>query len=302
MTIDLSPYRLVARADGRHRLGALLRVTFDDGVRGYADVHPWPELGDAPLDRQFGALAAGRPEPLAARSLELARADGEARAEGRSLFEGLTVPPSHASLPFGFTPERLAQAVAEGYDRVKLKGWDFTPDDLQLFCASGLRFRLDFNARLDHEAVERLLDGWGDLGWIDWLEDPCPYDPAAWTSLRSRARLALDFERGETGFDVRVVKPARDAPLFPLPSSPRLAFTSYLDHPVGQLGAAWAAAQAVATGLPVETGGLVTHEVYEPTEFSRLLGVQNARLIPPGGPGLGFARELEALEWRTLIS
>ena len=292
MKIDFSPYELVARADGRRRAGALLRVAFEDGVRGVADVHPWPEFGDAPLDRQLFALTQDRPEPLARRSLALARADGEARAVGRSLFEGLTIPPSHASLPFGFTTDDLTRVAAQGYDRVKLKGWDFSVDDLALFRASGLKFRLDFNARLERPAVERLLDDWGDLGWIDWLEDPCPYDDAAWNALRARARLALDFEQGGEAFDVRVVKPARDAPeMVPLEGrhdrkgetwgrGSGIAFTSYLDHPIGQLGAAWTAARAVAEGVNVETGGLVTHEVYEPTEFSRRLGVRNARPGP----------------------
>ncbi len=303
MRIDVSPYELVARAEGRRRTGALLQVTFDNGVRGYGDVHPWPELGDAPLDRQLAALAEGRPESLGARSLELARADGEARAEGRSLFAGLTVPPSHLSLPFGFRAEDLGRAKAEGYSRVKLKGWDFTADDLYRFRASGLRFRLDFNAHLDADRVTSLLDDWDDLGWIDWLEDPCPYDADAWRALRERVRLGIDFETAEPGgeFDVRVVKPARDA--FPPPAEPfgiAYAFTSYLDHPVGQLAAAWLAARAVAEGFPVEAGGLLTHEAYEPTVFSRSLSARDARLIPPGGLGLGFGREMEALQWRRL--
>lgn len=297
MRIDASSYELIARADGRRRAGALLRVEFDDGVRGFADLHPWPELGDEPLDDQLAALARLTPFPLAARSLALARADGEGRSEARSLFEGLNVPPSHASLPFGHTPDALARAVEEGYSLVKLKGWDFSADDLALFRDSGLRFRLDFNARLSYGQIVALLDRWGDLGWVAWLEDPCPYDSEAWSVLRSRVRLAIDFEKGEEAFDVRVVKPARDAPL--PPRGRGFAFTSYLDHPIGQLGAAWTAA-LFAADYPVEMGGLVTHPVYEPNPFSERLRVEKTRLVPPGGPGLGFAHELEALEWTTL--
>ena len=73
MQIETSPYELIARADGRRREGVLLRVTFEDGVRGYGDLHPWAERGDAPLNRQLAALANGTPEPLASRSLALAR-------------------------------------------------------------------------------------------------------------------------------------------------------------------------------------------------------------------------------------
>ena len=301
MRIDASPYELIARADGRRREGALLRATFDDGVVGFADVHPWTEFGDEPLDRQFEAFARGERTPLSHRSLALARADGEARAIGRSLFAGLTVPPSHASLPFGFSPEALEGARAAGYARVKLKGWAFSREALDLFRKSGLLFRLDFNARRSFDEVVRILESWDDLGWIDWLEDPCPYGERDWNALRSRfgVRLALDFETAGKGraFDVRVVKPARDEPdLHTLP----IAFTSYLDHPVGQLGAAWTAARALAEGNPLDVCGLATHPVYEENAFSRRLGMEAARLVPPDGPGLGFARELEALAWRTL--
>jgi len=51
-------YTLVPRrslsplAGARPRAGALLRAG-----DGFADIHPWPELGDAPLDEQLARLA-----------------------------------------------------------------------------------------------------------------------------------------------------------------------------------------------------------------------------------------------------
>src|SRR5690242_8481054 len=89
-------YTLVPRrslsplAGARPRHGALIRA--GDGV---ADVHPWPELGDAPLDEQLALLARGEMTPLTARSLACATLDARARVAGRSLFDGLTIPPSH---------------------------------------------------------------------------------------------------------------------------------------------------------------------------------------------------------------
>ena len=72
------------------RRGALVRVG-----NGFADVHPWPELGDAPLERQLTMLARGETTALTRRSLELARIDSDARARSVSLFAGLTIPLSH---------------------------------------------------------------------------------------------------------------------------------------------------------------------------------------------------------------
>ena len=49
------------------REGALLRVN-----DGFADVHPWPTLGDAPLDEQLALLARGELTPLTRASLRCA--------------------------------------------------------------------------------------------------------------------------------------------------------------------------------------------------------------------------------------
>src|SRR6476659_4640671 len=68
---ELTPKRrLSAVADAGPRRGALIRV---DG--GYADIHPWPELGDLPLDEQLALLARGETPSLTASSLEVASID-----------------------------------------------------------------------------------------------------------------------------------------------------------------------------------------------------------------------------------
>src|SRR5947207_12510223 len=86
---ELVPKRRLSAIAGR-RVGALIRIS-----DGFADVHPWPELGDLPLDEQLSLLARGVTTPLTARSLCFAALDAEARAASRNLFEGLTIPPSH---------------------------------------------------------------------------------------------------------------------------------------------------------------------------------------------------------------
>src|SRR5688572_31024573 len=54
---------------------------------GFADVHPWPELGDAPLDEQLALLAQGKMTPLTKASLKQAAWDGGARKRGVSLLD-----------------------------------------------------------------------------------------------------------------------------------------------------------------------------------------------------------------------
>jgi O-succinylbenzoate synthase len=110
--------------------------------------------------------------------------------------------------------------------------------------------------------------------------------------LRKRVRLALDRATGKEA-DVLVVKPA----IQEVPTDEReLVVTSYMDHPVGQLFAAYVA----ATTKTSDRCGLLTHLVYEPNAFSERLRIDGMRLVPPGGNGIGFDDLLENLAWRKL--
>ena len=276
-----APYELVARralnarATELRRRGALIRV--DDG---FADVHPWPELGDAPLEEQLALLARGETTSLTRASLRFARLDAEARAAGRWLFEGVTIPESH--WPGGEPPS--------GFDTVKLKcGPDFDASSLP----DGLRIRLDFNATLDAETFARIAATLPSS--VEFVEDPCPYDAAVWRELRARTGVRLALDRGDSveGVDVLVVKPAvQDVPRV----DRELVVTSYMDHPLGQLAAALVASQSATS----DRCGLVTHVLYEPDEFGEGLRIDGSRLVAPAGTGFGFDDLLEAQSWRKL--
>lgn len=292
MTIRVHRYELIprarlnARAGEGGRRGALLNI---DG--GYADVHPWPELGDAPLDEQLARLARGETTALTAQSLRFAAADAAARRAGRSLFDGLTVPRSH-------WPAAAGEAPAE-FDIIKIKmpGSELPPAG---------RLRLDFNATLDAGAFARLartlprerIDS--DRERIDFVEDPCPYDPATWRALREETglRLALDRQIAFDGVDVLVIKPAIQRAEEAELGDREIVVTSYMDHPVGQLHAAAVAARVAPNAIC----GLVTHLLYEPNAFSERLRLDGARLVPPGGSGIGFDDLLEGLPWTKLTT
>ncbi|HEY6136354.1 MAG TPA: hypothetical protein VI670_01190 [Thermoanaerobaculia bacterium] len=253
----LKPRRaLSALAGARPREGALLRVG-----DGFADVHPWPELGDALLDEQLSLLARGETTPLTRRSLWFAS------MWRRGLFEGLEIPRSHWP---GTDPP-------EGFDTVKIKmPGGALPD--------GYRLRLDFNN--DAEAFARVAPAL-PRERIDFVEDPCPYEPSTWRDLQRRGfRLALDRVVATEGVDVLVVKPAvQDVPKVSIP----IIITSYMDHPIGQLHAAYVAAGSR------ETCGLVTHVLYENDPFIERMRIGDARLVPPD-----FTDLLEALPWKRL--
>lgn len=272
---ELTPKRrLSAVANAGPRRGALIRVN-----GGVADIHPWPELGDLPLDEQLALLARGEATPLTRASLEFASLDAPARRDGRSLFDGLTIPPSHWPGP----------DPPAAFDTVKLKSIDVIPDRVQL--------RIDFNATLTAEEFVQIAATL-PRERIDFIEDPCSYDAAVWRELRSTTGLRLALDRAASSseadsYDVLILKPALEE----IPrTNAEIVVTSYMDHPIGQLCAAYAAATANITS----TCGLITHVLFENDPFIERMHIDGTRLVPPDGSGWGFDDLLENLPWQKL--
>lgn len=254
---------------GVSRQGALLRAG-----DGFADVHPWPELGDAPLDEQLALLQRGETTPLTRASLHLAAIDADARRRGVSLFEGLTIPLSH--WPGADPPPE--------FDTVKLKRVMDVP--------AHVRIRIDFNARLTPEEFLRVAETL-PRERIDFIEDPCPYDVEVWRDLRARTGLRLALDRFPGDADVLVHKPALQTEW---PVHNDVVVTSYMDHAIGQFFAAYVA----ATHDVNPRCGLMTHVLYEPDAFFDRVERDGARLLPPGGTGVGFDDLLERLPWTSI--
>ena len=282
----------------REHEGALLRIG-----DGFGCLHPWPELGDLPIDEQLANLTRGGSTPLTDGAARCAEADGRARLEGRSLFCG-PIPESHwLALP-GDSPE---SAKAAGFDRVKLKiGRDLASelDQAQLWSGAGFRLRFDANESLDEAAF---LAFWKALGpmrdQVELIEDAIPWEAAAWEKLRKAGvPLAVDreAERRFVMCDVAVIKPALSGWI---PAAPaRYLVTYYMDHALGQM---WAAAEASRLssgpdGARMLGCGLMTHRCFEPDPFFEQIRCEGPRLIAPAGTGLGFDDLLEGLPWKRL--
>ncbi len=316
MTVRVSRYALTprsrpnARSTASPREGALLRIG-----SGFADLHPWPELGDLPLEAHLASIAAGRPTRLATRSLACAAADGQARELGVSLFEGLPIPPSHYPIGIGEIPEFIFLERA-GFDRAKMKaGSDAAAEADRLAEATpsllktGIRLRIDFNGSLSQSEIGDMLERLPRalIERIEFLEDPVPADSAAWNAIRQRWRvkIAADREKPDSDcWDIAVIKPAwepDETVEIAIDRGKPLVFTSAMDHPVGQLWAAWnaAVAQKDHPGR-VLACGLLSHGAYEQNEFSECLATDGAILLPPEGHGLGFDELLEGLDWARL--
>lgn len=309
----ISRYRLKARgflnsiSNRREFEGALIRI---DG--GFGCIHPWPELGDPPLDKCLADLAGPRRWPIVRRAVRGAEYDRTARRFEHSLFEEMEVPESHATLSIA-RAEGVARAVEAGFTVIKLKvgrnpAAERTFLDEMSAEFPALKWRLDFNESLEPDDAAGFLTSLSEKARaaIEFAEDPCPYSDSAWTALHrtSGVKLAVDREASpQSGAaQIMVIKPAIDEPFLmaeaALHHRQRVVLTSYMDHPVGQAFAAWEAAR-LALQFPGLVGlcGLQTHHLFEPDAFSEMLGPWSPVFQPPAGDGIGFGDLLEELPW-----
>ena len=312
----IARYRLKARgflnsiSNRRDFEGALIQI---DG--GYGCIHPWPELGDPTLEKCLADLAGARRWPIVRRAIRCAEYDREARAFENSLFEEMEVPTSHATLAKADSAE-VALAVEAGFTTVKLKaGRDLSAESKFLEAMTleypALQWRLDFNESLNSEQAAEFLLALSEKARaaIDFVEDPCPFSETSWTELRrkTRVKLAVDSEATpqSVAAQVMVIKPAIDEPFLlgeaAIAHAQRVVMTSYMDHPVGQVFAAWEAARLELQfpGL-VDMCGLQTHHLFETNEFSEVLGLWSPEFKVPDGRGLGFDDLLAAQPWTRL--
>jgi O-succinylbenzoate synthase len=290
--------------------GALIQI---DG--GYGCIHPWPELGDPTLEKCLADLAGARRWPIVRRAIRCAEYDREARAFENSLFEEMEVPASHATLAKADAAE-VARAVEAGFTTVKLKaGRDLSAEmkflDAMTLEFPALQWRLDFNESLSSEQAAEFLLGLGEKARaaIDFVEDPCPFSETSWAVLhrKTRVKLAVDREATplSTAAQVIVIKPAVDEPFLlgeaAIAHNQRVVMTSYMDHPVGQAFAAWEAAR-LELQFPGLVGicGLQTHHLFEPNEFTEMIGSWSPEFKVPDGIGLGFDDLLAAQPWTRL--
>lgn len=307
-----------ARAARCPRHGALLKVEFDDNSIGFADLHPWQEFGHAPLELHIESLAKDQPTPLANLALRHARTDAAARRAGVSLFDGLPEVRSHAL----FTDWTAApcsafeQCSAQGYDAAKLKvGRDPAREAAALnhLAKLPLRWRLDANAAFTKgsESIARFLARLlpSIRAKIDFIEDPCAYNPENWSELSEREKLplAIDWELPASpppwpGAKILVIKTAsQDA--FPLAlaaahAGVEIVVTHSMDHPLGQSVALWTAMRLRQRhGDLVRDGGLQAVGLYAADAFSGEIKTDGPLTSPPAGTGFGFDDLLSALPW-----
>ena len=311
--ISIFPYTLTARTalNARHA-SAVVNGLLLHANGGYTCFQPWESLGDEPISRHLEQYHEGKVTPLLANALAAAAVDGQARREERSLFDGLAIPESHATLAGFVTPKTAGAWHARGFTTLKVKlGPDWRERMPEIEAAAGawpdLVWRFDFNESLTAEEFFLWSKSLGAnlRNQTDVIEDPCPFTPCDWGDLEEATGLRLAVDRrvdapGADGF-VLVCKPARDDAGAVLERARgrgrQVIVTSNMDHPLGVAWAAYWAARFEAEGCLHGPAGLATALLFEPDAFADLLSPVGCRLRVPAGTGLGFDDLLAGLDF-----
>ena len=295
------------------RKGALLKVSFADGLVGFADCHPWPELGDRTIDEQISGLRNNKMTSLMRCSIRFAHFDAQARKQNKSLFEGQSVPSSHFLIPDILACEKdvIDHLTTQGYTHVKIKLGNQLDQEItqltHLFSRTSLKLRFDFNEKLSEKMFCTFLEAIEEIRpFIDFIEDPFPFHSEEWKRCQDTYSVALASDRHciaarywPESSSFIIVKPAiHSIDLFSQCPKEKLIVTSYLDHPIGQLGAAYAASQLDPHGHNIH--GLLSHHVYQSNFFSMELSQQGPRFTSPYGYGCGYEKQLASLQWKVV--
>lgn len=310
---ELEPCHLLsAKSSNMKREGALLKVVFDSFMTGYADCFAWPELGDLSLSEQLDYLAQGKYTPLTLCAMEFAALDAKSRWEGKSIFRDQYLPRSHFLVTdiFKWNSQHVERVIQQGYTHVKLKVGRHIDREIEclhtFFGDTPLKLRLDFNETLTSDSFNCFLKQIQKMHEsIDFIEDPFPFHVQSWTAIQKDGWTLACDRQAQVGCHhpeataILIVKPA----LQPFEEWQKwmhrtCIVTSYLGHPMGQVAAAYVASQIDPSSSLVH--GLLSHHVYQPNSFSRLLNWDHSSFTLPAGNGFGFDHELSQLEWISL--
>jgi O-succinylbenzoate synthase len=327
MKINYSPYslkpaqNLSPAAGSADRQGILLQIEWPDGMVGYSDLHPWPELGDATWEDQLAGVRHGKISTMLEQSIWLARRDAQSRKQDKSLFEGQPLLKNNYLITDTRLekPDLVGRLKAEGFESIKIKlGHDLEKEaDFVTFLGQdgAFKLRLDFNALGTWQTFERFMTRVSRLALarVQYVEDPFPFDEQAWIEAKKFAPIAIDNEMHKVDlkkvknkpFDVVILKPAKMDVNAVLQACViqdfKVTVTSYMDHPVGVMHALAVACELKkAHPQRILDAGCLTTRLFQMDSYS-------AQVIPTGpylkraeGKGIGFDTLLSKEPWTQL--
>jgi O-succinylbenzoate synthase len=306
----LSTYALNYRfLPGKTRLGVLIKIQDKDGLTGYSDLSPWPELGDPDIK----TLLESPRHPLFQMAYRNACTFYYHRKSISEWVAKKNEGSSNNALLSHFSEiDQLQKYKSLGYQIVKFKIGIDLEQEIQILNniakeTTGLKWRLDGNIRLSHSDWEYFWDHISPLAkmGIQYVEDPFPFEIESWKNWNQIIPLALDFALDSESpqlieaarikaFDVYVAKPSRQdvSSLFlKIPSLTKISITSQLGHLIDSLWSGWTHSQ-VRLQYPdrvLPIAGTLNHLVLKeesPLKYSEINSIDQ------------LDRALKPLDWR----
>ena len=315
-SIWFAPYELTVKRTRGIRYGSLLKVEFIDGQTGHADLHPWPEKGEASLKVHLEKLRKKEFTILCSRAIAIAREEAQAQTKEFNLLSSLQIPLSHYLISDIENFYKTGTLLDQGFKVFKvklnhpLKRQTQKLLDLMQTWGSAIKWRLDFHINLSEQQwwqwVEECLVKI-DPQYLDFIEVPFDYQERLWMQNKQYP-LALDvWGRGNTlPISTLIWKSSRksmqellkkkSASLFQ-----KVVFTHSLSHPLDQLSSAYFAARfyRIQPSLK-EVCGLVQKDIYENHDFT--LPDQGTYFPRLSGKGWGVSLLLDQLSWKKCFS
>lgn len=309
------------------RNGILLKVNFKETEVGYCNLSVFEELGDLPLSKEIELIKNKKLTNLSFKSFFFSKIDSLYRSSNKNAFTNLILPKNHATVInlLSFSESQLTDLKNSGFDCIKFK----MTNDIKIYSKRikwilkqlsnlGIRVRFDFNSCLNIKSYFDFLDMIDEFHhFVDFIEDPfdinneslskinCKYEKFNLAIDRKSINFLQNSNKNYSGF--YVFKPACD--LLHLRNIDDLLgklnkaiFTSYMDHPLGQVSALYEAAK-IYKKYPwlIENCGFLTHNLFEKTSYSEVLNIKNSVLLPPSeGTGFGFDELLINEKWRNI--
>ncbi len=311
-----------------HKKGFLLKINFKETGEGFSDCFSWQELGDLSLNDQILNLKNKVYNNHLKKSISFSYIDSLYRSKKQNIFSGLFIPKNHFTCTDVHLLARhfIEQLKEQGFLKIKIKCGLNLRNEAQIIKnispvlnKLNMKLRLDFNNSCDFEKIYCFLNEiQASLNLIDFLEDPVLFSEKEWHHIKTNfpnINLALDrieFDQiknnfiNSSSFDYLILKPAIQFfsdNNFDHNMSKQILFTSYMDHPLGQLSALYESSLFYSKNKQnINECGLLTHTLYENNCYSETFSVIDTKLIPSNeGFGFGFDKLLSKEHWRRLV-
>jgi o-succinylbenzoate synthase len=310
----------LSRLIDRH--GAILKITWPDGRLGYSSLMPREERQDAPFLEHLAEFKKGRISFLLEQSISMAKTDAKFRGQGKNAFDGAKKVRNNYFIPEPLKVDTKTMALIKDQNFVTLMidvGQDL-PAEVdavrRILKMTKFLVRLNFNAKADWPSFERFMSVIepGLKPRIEFVVDPMPYDQEAWKDASRFAPVAVDSQlsyiewsepKSLPQLKAIIIRPTvvdtEEMVKHALAMKCKLVVSSSFEHPIAVAHSTLIASD-LNTRFPFQVldHDCLYQNFYVPHAFSGLIATQGPFILSATGKGIGFSRQLQELDWKSI--